>query len=141
MFHFFPTIKNIQTIYDKVRARYAVTPKYDTTLGARKDKLTDLVRTLQQDISEEAKRTASEQVHVNQAVVLTERRLGFLEHLRAESMELLRLATGLTDDLAKSVCEFNSSWKKYSRLSEDCKQKMALIQNQTETLKTLEVGF
>ncbi|VDK82675.1 unnamed protein product [Dibothriocephalus latus] len=47
------SVKNIQTVYDKVRARYAVTPKYDTTLGARKDKLTDLVRTLQQDIGEE----------------------------------------------------------------------------------------
>ncbi len=41
--------------YEKVRARFAVTPKYDNTLLNRKNKLTELVRVLHQDINEEVR--------------------------------------------------------------------------------------
>lgn len=78
---------------------------------------------------------------MNQAVLLSERRLSFLEHLRAESMELLRLASALTEDLAKSVCEFNASHKKFTRLSEDLRLKVKYISDQTYQLEQLDVSL
>ncbi len=76
---------------------------------------------------------------MNQAVLLSERRLSYLENSRAESIELLRLATALTEDLSKAVCEFNGAYRKFSRLSEDIRLKMKYIAGQLDELFILEV--
>ena len=76
---------------------------------------------------------------INQAVVLSERRLSVLEASRAENMELLQLATSLSEELARAVCEFNAAFRKHSRLSEDCQIKMHLIERQLDDLHSLEV--
>uniref|UniRef100_A0A5K3FAZ7 Coiled-coil domain-containing protein 77 n=1 Tax=Mesocestoides corti TaxID=53468 RepID=A0A5K3FAZ7_MESCO len=81
---------------------------------------------------------AAEQVHVNQTVLLSERRLSFLESVRAENIELQQLATALADDMAKAVCEYNNAYRKYSRLSEDCQLKMKQINRQLEEISILE---
>ncbi len=78
---------------------------------------------------------------MNQAVVMSERRLGFLEHLRAESQELIKLAGGLTEDLMASVCDYNMSYKRFSHLSEEMRQKMNQIREQLHTLNNLDVSL
>lgn len=82
---------------------------------------------------------AAEQVHINQAVVLSERRLTLLEGSRAENLELLQLATFLSEEMSRAVCEFNSAFRKHSRLSEDCEIKMRLIERQQEDIRAIEV--
>lgn len=78
-------------------------------------------------------------MHVNQAVLLSERRLSYLETSRAESLELLRLATALTEDMAKAVCEFNGAHKKFSRLSENCQAKLRQIAGHLDDISGLDV--
>ncbi|KAL5103539.1 hypothetical protein TcWFU_004809 [Taenia crassiceps] len=129
---------NASAAFEKVRARLAVTPKYDNTLIKRKEKLNTYLQNLQSDIAEEEKRMAAENVHINQAVVLSERRLSLLERSRAENLELLHLATSLSEEMGRAVCEFNGAFRKHSRLAEDCQIKLRLIERQLEELETLE---
>ncbi|KAH9279528.1 Coiled-coil domain-containing protein [Echinococcus granulosus] len=129
---------NTTAVFEKARARLAVTPKYDNTLVKRKEKLNEFLRNLHSDIAEEEKRMAAEYVHINQAVVLSERRLSLLERSRAENSELLQLATSLSEEMARAVCEFNGAFRKHSRLAEDCQIKLRLIERQLDELQTLE---
>ncbi|KAM7540688.1 hypothetical protein Aperf_G00000025571 [Anoplocephala perfoliata] len=132
------SVKSVAALFEKARARLAITPKYDNTLLKRKERLSQLVRNLHGDTAEEEKRIAAEQVHINQAVVLSERRLTLLEGSRAENNELLRLATSLSEEVARAVCEFTGAFRKHSRLSEDCEIKIRLIERQKEDIRTLE---
>ncbi|KAM3178050.1 hypothetical protein ACTXT7_003361 [Hymenolepis weldensis] len=80
------------------------------------------------------------QGHINEVVLLTKGQLKVLESSKAENLELLTLATTISEELAKAICEFTGAFHKHSRLSEDLQAKKQLIERQLEEFRNLEVN-
>ncbi|VDP76268.1 unnamed protein product [Echinostoma caproni] len=131
------SVRIAQQLYDKTRARYVVTPKYDGEMAARKRRLARSIQNLQQDLDDEKKRTVTEIAHVGRTVSMTERRLVILEHLRAENWELIRLTTSLTEGLARAIGEFTAARTKCDHLLEELGDRNAEVEEQQRVLDEL----
>ncbi|VDO04145.1 unnamed protein product [Rodentolepis nana] len=134
------SVKNATAGFEKARARFAVAPKYDKNLLILKEKLGGLIADLHNEIAEEEHHIEEEQIRINELVSSTKGRLKVLESSKAENLELLQLATTISEDLAKAVCEFTSAFYKHSRLSEDFQVKKQIIERQLEELGNLEAS-
>nr|CAH8854788.1 unnamed protein product [Trichobilharzia regenti] len=131
------SLKVVQQIHNRTRARFVVSPKYDGELMEKKRRLQIAIQMGQQELQEEYQRAENEQAKTSQCVMLNERRLMVLEHARAENWELLRLISNLTDGLTKAVREHTCVRKKSDRLSEELWTKNMEITEQTRKLEEL----
>ncbi|TGZ70697.1 hypothetical protein CRM22_003056 [Opisthorchis felineus] len=130
-------VKLVQQLYDKARARYTVTPRYDGEMLQRKRRLARAIGHLQQELADEQKRTAIEVAHLSRTVGASERRLALMEYLRAENWELIRLTTTLTEGLGKAIFEYTSARNKHERLLEDLEEKNREMQEHQKILDEL----
>ncbi|KAG5452545.1 Coiled-coil domain-containing protein 146, partial [Clonorchis sinensis] len=130
-------VKVVQQLYDKARARYIVTPRYDGEMLQRKRRLNRAIGHLQQELEDEHKRTATEVAHLSRTVGASERRLALMEYLRAENWELIRLTTTLTEGLGKAIFEYTNARNKHERLLEDLEEKNREMQEHQKALDEL----
>ncbi|KER27523.1 hypothetical protein T265_05480 [Opisthorchis viverrini] len=130
-------VKLVEQLYDKARARYIVTPRYDGEMLQRKRRLARAIGHLQQELEDEHKHTATEVAHLSRTVGASERRLALMEYLRAENWELIRLTTTLTEGLGKAIFEYTNARNKHERLLEDLEEKNREMQEHQKALDEL----
>ncbi|VDL11691.1 unnamed protein product [Hymenolepis diminuta] len=126
------SVKNATAGFEKAKARFAVAPKYDENLLIRKEKLTVLNNDLHDRIAEEEQRIEDGQGHINEVVLSTKGHLKVLESSKAENLELLTLATTISEELAKAAVLSDVS-SQYAEVKKERNNLVGLLQNAIQT--------